>query len=99
MKTSLIDLPDWDPAALAGLGVAVTRVEADSRREGEHGLRARRRGQVERHHLLDESRHAEQVRQESTMQPTPASSPARSFVTSAPTRATLPTISWPGTNG
>ena len=32
MKTNLIDLPDWDPAALAGLGVSVARVESDSRR-------------------------------------------------------------------
>ena len=32
MKTSLIDLPDWDPAVLQGLGVAISRVEADSRR-------------------------------------------------------------------
>ncbi|MEQ6291155.1 UDP-N-acetylmuramoyl-L-alanyl-D-glutamate--2,6-diaminopimelate ligase [Vogesella sp. GCM10023246] len=32
MKSSLINLPDWDPAVLQGLGVAVSRVETDSRR-------------------------------------------------------------------
>ncbi|SCK10929.1 UDP-N-acetylmuramoyl-L-alanyl-D-glutamate--2,6-diaminopimelate ligase [Vogesella sp. LIG4] len=32
MKTTLIDLPTWDPAVLQGLGVAVSRVETDSRR-------------------------------------------------------------------
>jgi len=32
MKTNLIDLPDWDPSELKGLGVSVARVEADSRR-------------------------------------------------------------------
>lgn len=32
MRTRLIDMPDWDPASLQGLPVAVTRVESDSRR-------------------------------------------------------------------
>jgi hypothetical protein len=33
------------------------------------------------------------------MQPTPARSPALKRVTAAPTRRTVPTISWPGTMG
>ncbi len=32
MKTTLVNLPDWDPAMLQGLGVAMSRVETDSRR-------------------------------------------------------------------
>jgi hypothetical protein len=40
-----------------------------------------------------------QVRQESTMQPTPARSPSLNFLTCAPTFTTRPTISWPGTHG
>ena len=32
MKTRLIDLPEWSPAALQALGVPAARVEADSRR-------------------------------------------------------------------
>ena len=40
-----------------------------------------------------------QVRQLSTMQPTPARSPGLKPFTWAPTAVTFPTISWPGTMG
>src|SRR6266545_3955578 len=39
------------------------------------------------------------TRQESTKQPTPASSPTLNRFTWDPTRVTRPTISWPGTMG
>src|SRR6202522_4775943 len=43
--------------------------------------------------------HSGQVRSESTMQPTAASSPALNFVMADPTFVTRPTISCPGTQG
>src|SRR6185312_7464707 len=45
------------------------------------------------------SRQLAQVRQESTMQPTAASSPGLKFFTWFPTAVTRPTISCPGTQG
>src|SRR5580765_8023318 len=41
----------------------------------------------------------EQMRQESTIQPTAAMSPSLNFFTALPTFVTRPTISWPGTQG
>ena len=38
-------------------------------------------------------------RQESTRQPTPTRSPTTYLLTSEPISATVPAISWPGTNG
>lgn len=43
--------------------------------------------------------HEAQVRQLSTMQPTPTRSPSLNLVTLAPTAVTTPAISWPGTMG
>src|SRR5580658_6953478 len=43
--------------------------------------------------------HSEQVRSESTRQPTAARSPGLNFETAEPTLVTRPTISWPGTMG
>ena len=45
------------------------------------------------------SRQAAQVRQLSTMQPTPTRSPTLNRVTFPPTAVTTPAISWPGTIG
>ena len=82
-------LVDDDVVGVAAVGDGAVAVDAAV------GLRVARRGSTAR----SPARQFSHSRHELTMQPTPTRSPTACLVTSAPTSATTPAISWPGTSG